>query len=167
MAPPERVVAGLSTSSSSSMNARMTSLDSSLSPELMQSFSFSSSLLLSLPPLLSSSLSLLSLSDKGSFSASPQRFLSILFVADQFLQDSFGEASVRLGASLDHILHAAFAVKPFRNAAGKRIITTWLNPEVRDEVYCFLYPEEYALPEKNESDSTHSSTSDEEELEED
>ena len=99
MALPERVVASLSTSSSSSMNARMTSLDSSLSPESMQSFSFSSSLLLSLPPLSSSSLSLLSLSGKGSFSASPQ-FLSILFVADQFLQDSFGEASVWLGASL-------------------------------------------------------------------
>ena len=95
----ERVVAGLSTSSSSSMNARMTSLDSSLSPESMQSFSFSSSLLLSLPPLSSSSLSLLSLSDKGSFSASSQ-FLSILFVADQFLQDSFGGASVWLDASL-------------------------------------------------------------------
>ena len=41
-----------------------------------------------------------------------------------------------------------------------------LKPEVKDEVYCFLYPEEYALSEKNESDS-HSSTSDEEELEED
>ena len=94
----ERVVAGLSISSSS-MNARMTSLDSSLSPESMQSFSFSSSLLLSLPPLSSSSLSLLSLSDKGSFSASSQ-FLSILFVADQFLQDSFGETSVWLDISL-------------------------------------------------------------------
>ena len=33
MALPERVVAGLSTPSSSSMNARMTSLDSSLSPQ--------------------------------------------------------------------------------------------------------------------------------------
>ena len=96
---PERVVAGLSTSSSSSMNATMTSLDSSLSPESMQSFSFSSSLLPLLPPLSSSSLSLLSLSDKGSVSASSQ-FLSILFVADQFLQDSFGEASVWLDASL-------------------------------------------------------------------
>ena len=53
---------------------------------------------------------------------------------------------------------------PFTNAAGSRIITN-LKPEVRDDVYCFLYPEEYALPEKNESDS-HSSTSDEEELEE-
>ena len=94
----ERVVAGLSISSSS-MNARMTSLDSSLSPESMQSFSFSSSLLLSLPPLSSSSLSLLLLSAKGSFSASSQ-FLSILFVADQFLQDSFGEASVWLDISL-------------------------------------------------------------------
>ena len=72
MALPERVVAGLSTPSSSSMNARMTSLDSSLSPESMQSFSFSSSLLLSLPPLSSSSLSLLSLSGKGSLSASSQ-----------------------------------------------------------------------------------------------
>ena len=41
-----------------------------------------------------------------------------------------------------------------------------LKAEVRDDVYCFLYPGEYALPEKNESDS-HSSTSDEEELEED
>ena len=99
MALPERVVASLSTSSSSSMNARMASLDPSLSPESMQSFSFSSSLLLSLPPLSSSSLSLLSLSDKGSFSALSQ-FLSILFVADQFLQDSFGEASVWLDASL-------------------------------------------------------------------
>ena len=54
MALPERLVAGLSISSSS-MNARMTSLDSSLSPESMQSFSFSSSLLLLLPPLSSSS----------------------------------------------------------------------------------------------------------------
>ena len=53
---------------------------------------------------------------------------------------------------------------PFDNAAGSRIITN-LKPEVRDDVYCFLYPKEYALPEKNESDS-HSSTSDEEELEE-
>ena len=76
-----------------------TSLDSSLSPESIQSFSFSSSLLLSLPPLSSSSLSLLSLSDKGSFSASSQ-FLSTLFVADQFLQDSFGEVSVWLDASI-------------------------------------------------------------------
>ena len=98
---PERVVASLSTSSSS-MNARMTSLDSSLSPESMQSFSFSSSLLLSLPPLSSSSLSLLSLSGKGSFSASSQ-FLSILFVADQFLQDSFGEASVWLDISISSL----------------------------------------------------------------
>jgi len=48
----------------------------------------------------------------------------------------------------------AVASNPFSNAA-----------EVRDDVYCFLYPEEYALPEKNESES-HSSTSDEEELEE-
>lgn len=53
----------------------------------------------------------------------------------------------------------------FSNAAGSRIITN-LKPEVRDDVYCILYPEEYALPEKNESDSD-SSTSDEEELEED
>jgi len=53
---------------------------------------------------------------------------------------------------------------PFSNAAGSRIITN-LKPVVRDDVYCFLYPEEYSLPEKNESDS-HSSTSDEEELEE-
>jgi len=53
---------------------------------------------------------------------------------------------------------------PFSNATGSRIITN-LQPEVRDDVYCFLYPEEYALPEKNESDS-HSSSSDEEELEE-
>ena len=45
-----------------------------------------------------------------------------------------------------------------------RIITN-LKPEVRDVVYCFLSPEEYALPEKNESDS-HSSIS-EEELEDD
>lgn len=33
-------------------------------------------------------------------------------------------------------------------------------------VYCILYPEEYALPEKNESDSD-SSTGEEEELEDD
>ena len=97
MTLPEHVVASLLTSSSSSMNARMTSLDPSLSPESMQSFSFSSSLLLSFPPLSSSSLSLLSLSDKDSFSALSQ-FLS--FVADQSLQDSFGEASVWLDASL-------------------------------------------------------------------
>ena len=53
---------------------------------------------------------------------------------------------------------------PFSNAAGSRIIT-YLKPEVRDDVCCFLFPEEYALPEKNEIDS-HSSTSVEEELEE-
>jgi len=53
---------------------------------------------------------------------------------------------------------------PFSNAAGNKIITN-LKPEVRDDVYYFLYPKEYALPEKNECDS-HSSTSDEEELEE-
>ena len=52
-------------------------------------------------------------------------------------------------------------------AAGSRIITN-LKPDVRDDVYCFLYPEEYALPERNESGShSASSTSDEEELEED
>ena len=56
----------------------------------------------------------------------------------------------------------------FSNAVGSRIITN-LKPDVRDDVYCFLYPEaEYALPERNESDShSASSTSDEEELEED
>ena len=55
----------------------------------------------------------------------------------------------------------------FSNAAGSRIITN-LKPDVRDDVYCFLYPEEYALPERNESDPhSASSTSDEEELEED
>ena len=77
MALPERVVAGLSTpsslmkatSSSSLTQARMTSFDLSLSPEFMESFSFSSSLLLSLPLLLSSSLSSLSMSSKDSFSA--------------------------------------------------------------------------------------------------
>ena len=53
----------------------------------------------------------------------------------------------------------------FSNAAGSRIITN-LKPEVRDDVYCILYPEEYALPEKNESDSD-SSTGEEEELEDD
>jgi len=31
----------------------------------------------------------------------------------------------------------------FSNAAGSRIITN-LKPEVRDNVYCFMYPEEYA-----------------------
>ena len=53
----------------------------------------------------------------------------------------------------------------FSNAAGSRLITN-LKPEVRDDVYCILYPEEYALPLKNESDSD-SSTGDEEELEDD
>ena len=47
----------------------------------------------------------------------------------------------------------------FSNAAGSRIITN-LKPEVRDNVYCFMYPEEYAMTENDES----SSTSDEEEL---
>ena len=41
-----------------------------------------------------------------------------------------------------------------------------LKAEVREDEYCIMYPEDYALPEKDESDS-HSSTSDEEELEED
>ena len=50
----------------------------------------------------------------------------------------------------------------FSNAARSRIITN-LKPEVRDNVYCFMYPEEYAATEKDESDSS-SSTSDEEEL---
>ena len=50
----------------------------------------------------------------------------------------------------------------FSNAAGSRIITN-LKPEVRDNVYCFMYPEEYAMTENDESDSS-SSTSDEEEL---
>ena len=55
----------------------------------------------------------------------------------------------------------------FSNAVGSRIITN-LKPDVRDDVYCFLYPEEYALSERNESDShSASSTNDEEELEED
>ena len=49
----------------------------------------------------------------------------------------------------------------FSNASGSRIITN-LKREVRDDVYCILYPEEYALPEKNES-----STGEEEELEDD
>ena len=53
----------------------------------------------------------------------------------------------------------------FSTAAGSRIITN-LKPEVRDDVYCILYPEEYALPEKNESDSD-SSTGEEKELEDD
>ena len=51
----------------------------------------------------------------------------------------------------------------FSNAAGSRIITN-LKPDVRDDdVYCFLCPDEYAVPERNESDS-HSacSASDEE-----
>ena len=68
------ILAGLSTSSSS-MKPRMKSLDSSLSPESMQSFSFSSSLLLSLLPLSSSSLSSLSLLSKVYFEL--RLFLSI------------------------------------------------------------------------------------------
>ena len=51
------------------------------------------------------------------------------------------------------------------NAAGSRIITN-LKPEVRDNVYCFMYPEEYAMTENDESDSS-SSTRDEEELDND
>ncbi|CAH3027518.1 unnamed protein product [Porites evermanni] len=50
----------------------------------------------------------------------------------------------------------------FSNAAGSRIITN-LKPEVRDNVYCFMYPEEYTVTENDESDSS-SSTSDDEEL---
>ena len=50
----------------------------------------------------------------------------------------------------------------FSNAAGSRIITN-VKPEVRDNVYYFMYPEEYAMTENDESDSS-SSTSDEEEL---
>ena len=50
----------------------------------------------------------------------------------------------------------------FSNAAGSRIITN-LKPEVRYNVYCFMYPEEYAMTENDESDSD-SSTRDEEEL---
>ena len=57
----------------------------------------------------------------------------------------------------------AVAIKPLQQSGGKQN-NHKLKPEVRDDVYCFLYPEEYALPEKNESDS-HSSTI--EELEED
>ena len=53
----------------------------------------------------------------------------------------------------------------FSNAAGNRIITN-VNPEVRADVYCILFPEEYALPGKNECDSD-SSTGEEEELEDD
>ena len=53
----------------------------------------------------------------------------------------------------------------FSNAAGSRIIAN-LKPEVRDSVYCILHPEEYALIEKNESDSD-SSTGEEDELEDD
>lgn len=49
----------------------------------------------------------------------------------------------------------------FSNAAESRIITN-LKPEARDNVYCFMYPEEYAMTENDESDS--SSTTDEEEL---
>ena len=53
----------------------------------------------------------------------------------------------------------------FSYAAGSRLITN-LKPGVRDDVYCILYPEEYALPLKNESDSD-SSTGDEKDLEDD
>ena len=37
----------------------------------------------------------------------------------------------------------------FSNAAGGRIITN-LKPEVTDNVYCFMYPEEYAMTENDE-----------------
>ena len=43
----------------------------------------------------------------------------------------------------------------FSNAAGSRIIKN-PKPEVREDMYCILYPEEYALPENNESDSDSS-----------
>ena len=61
-----------------------------------------------------------------------------------------------------HILHGVCSQTIYE--CGRKQNNHKLKPEIRDEVYCFLYREEYALPEKNESDS-HSSTSDEEELE--
>ena len=48
------------------------------------------------------------------------------------------------------------------SSCRSRIITN-LKPEVRDNLYCFMYTEEYAMTENDESDSS-SSTSDEEEL---
>ena len=83
---PERVVAGLSTSSSSSIKARMTSSP----PELMESLSFLSLSSLSLLLYSSSSLSL-SCNDLNQL----HLFLSVVFAAlmDQGLQDSFGEAN--------------------------------------------------------------------------
>ena len=83
---PERVNASLSTSSSSSIKARMTSSP----PELMESLSFLS--LSSLSLLLYSSLSL-SLSCKDLYQL--HLFLPVVFAAlmDQGLQDSFGEAN--------------------------------------------------------------------------
>ena len=83
---PERVVAGLSTSSSSSIKARMTSSP----PELMESLSFLSLSSLSLLLYSSSSLSL-SCNDLNQL----HLFLSVVFATlmDQGLQDSFGEAN--------------------------------------------------------------------------
>ena len=83
---PERVVAGLSTSSSSSIKARMTSSP----PELMESLSFLS--LSSLSLLLYSSSSL-SLSCKDSLSAPSLSLSRVAALMDQGLQDSFGEAN--------------------------------------------------------------------------
>lgn len=40
----------------------------------------------------------------------------------------------------------------FSNATGSRFITN-LKPEFRDNMYCFLYPEEYAMTENDESGS--------------
>ena len=83
---PERVVASLSTSSSSSIKARMTSSP----PELMESLSFLSLSSLSLLLYSSSSLSL-SCNDLNQL----HLFLSVVFATlmDQGLQDSFGEAN--------------------------------------------------------------------------
>ena len=54
-------------------------------------------------------------------------------------------------------------VNYFANAARSRI-TTNLKQEVRDYVYTFMYPEEYTLNEINTEGDSHSSTSDEEAL---
>ena len=70
------------------------------------------------------------------------------------------ECATEIHSPVCELLNLSLSSGKFINAAGSRIITN-LKLEIRDDVYCILYPVEYALPEKNESDSD-SSTSEEE-----
>ena len=51
-----------------------------------------------------------------------------------------------------HILHSVCSQAIYE--CGRKQNNHKLKPDVRDVVYCFLYPEEYALPEKNEGTPT-------------